>query len=300
LQTSTTLRGLATLLALSGGIPVPSHAAEGRAAAAVFLLTDYGAGGFYVGAVKGSVLEKNPRAAIHDLTHEVPAFDVRSGAFILAEATETLPPGSIVVAVVDPGVGTRRRCLAVRTQRGNVYLAPDNGLLTLVLERQGLDQAREVVNPEARRRGVLSSTFHGRDVFAPAAGWLSAGGAFDGLGPVVTDPVTFPTQPAVRVGGVARGRVVLVDRYGNVLTNLPREMVEDLAGNPQAPALAVTLGRGGPWVVPLRRSYGGVEPGAEVAVFNSLGRLEVAVNQGSLAARREVKVGDQVEVRAAP
>jgi S-adenosylmethionine hydrolase len=259
----------------------------------VFLITDYGYDDFYVGALKGAVLQKNPGAALHDLTHNLPAFDVDASAFILAQATATLPAHGTVVTVVDPGVGTQRRSIGVRTKRGMTYVAPDNGLLTHVIREQGLVEARELTLAEAMSPLARSSTFHGRDIYGPVGGWLSAGGDFSRLGPAVKDVVMLPSAEPTRRGNAIVGKVVLVDRYGNLLTNIPGAMLPH--GQTQSATLQVMFGE--TYLrAPMGRTYASVPAGQPVVVINSIGLLEIAINQDSAGRRYAVQHGATVEI----
>ncbi|MEW5853043.1 MAG: SAM-dependent chlorinase/fluorinase [Myxococcota bacterium] len=265
----------------------------------VFLVTDYGNDDFYVGALKGGLLEKNPEASVHDITHNIPAYDIRAGAYILAQATDTLPPESIVVVVVDPGVGTARRSVALKTKRGTTYIGPDNGLFTFVIERQGVADFREITNKDAMRPSAHSSTFHGRDIYGPAAGWLSRGQPLEQLGPTIKDPVQFKVARAERRGTSVHGEVVLADHYGNLLTNIPRELAESMAtpDPKEKTRKVVTVKLGGATVsFPLMSTYGNVPVGSPVAVINSVGNLELAINQGNASGNWNVKTGAAVEL----
>ncbi|MBI5494227.1 MAG: SAM-dependent chlorinase/fluorinase [Deltaproteobacteria bacterium] len=266
----------------------------------VCLLTDHGAGGFYVGALKAAVLQKNPEAAIHDFTHELPAFDIPSSAFIVHQATAFLPTGSVVVVVVDPTVGTLRRNIAIKTRRGLTYVGPDNGVFTWVLREQGLVEAREITHPGVKLDIARSTTFHGRDIYAPAAGWLSAGHDVSELGNVIKDPVQFTVAAAELKEAAAVGQVLLVDHFGNVLTNIPRALMDKVAqpdpADAQRKVVQARFANGQTAMFPLLPTYATVKEGTEVAVVNSLGMLELALNQGSAAQKYSVRGGERVEL----
>ena len=279
-------------------------AAVGNAQAAprrpVCLVTDYGTSGFYVGAIKSAILQKNPDAAIHDLTHELPAYDIQAGAFILHQATAFLPAGAIVVAVVDPGVGTLRRNIAVKTRRGITYVGPDNGLFTWVIREQGLAEVRDITHPSARLDATRSSTFHGRDIYGPAAGWMSAGHDTSELGSLIKDPVTFPVTAAETRPESVVGQVLLVDHYGNIFTNIPKAMMEGAQQPDPADAnrrvLQVRFAGGATALFPVGVTYATVKANTEVAVVNSLGLAELALNQGNAGTKYAVKAGQRVEL----
>lgn len=263
------------LLAAVGGHPA---VAEERPNGLVVLLTDYGTEDFYVGALKGAIYRAFPGARIDSITHEVPAFDIREGAYLLVHAAAEFPPGTTFVAIVDPGVGTSRRPIAAETQNGLLFVAPDNGLLTLVFRRFGVKRVHEIRNPLVLRRGVRSSTFHGRDLFGPAAGHLASGFPLHRVGPRLQDWVTLKVEEAVREGSQVRGEVQHVDHYGNLLTNIPRSLVEQLGWKP-GDWVTVTIGQE-TRSIPLVRTYGEVPEGALLLTLNSLDVVEVAVNLG--------------------
>lgn len=263
------------LLAVVGGHPA---AAEGRPNGLVVLLTDYGTEDFYVGALKGAIYRAFPGARIDSITHQVPAFDIREGAYLLVHVAVEFPPGTTFVAIVDPGVGTSRRPIAAETQNGLLFVAPDNGLLSLVFRRFGVKRVHEIRNPAVLRRGGRSSTFHGRDLFGPAAGHLASGFPLQRVGPRLRDWVTLKVEEAVREGAQVRGEVQHVDHYGNLLTNIPRSLVEQLGLKP-GDWVAVTVGQE-TRSIPLVRTYGEVPEGALLLTINSLDVVEVAVNLG--------------------
>jgi S-adenosyl-L-methionine hydrolase (adenosine-forming) len=251
----------------------------------VTLTTDFGDGSSYVAAMKGAVLAVNPAARLLDLTHRLPPQDLTAAAYFLADALPWFPPETLHVVVVDPGVGTGRAILCVEWN-GQVILVPDNGCWTPLL-RAG-DLPPRVYRLENRRfwRTQVSATFHGRDIFAPVAGYVTLGLQPAELGPLETEWVrlTLP-QPEITADGV-RGLVVIVDPFGNLVTNIPAAAI--------LPSARVQLG-GQP--VPRHvRTYGDGEPGALIALIGSSGRLEVAVVNGSAAARLGLGTGTPVEV----
>jgi len=258
-----------------------AHGPPGPAAGMppIVLLTDFGARDVFVGVLKGVIAGIAPGAAVIDLTHEVPPQDVRAAAIHLWMAYRFFPPRTVFVAVVDPGVGTRRRILAAETA-GGVFVAPDNGLLTRVL-RESLP--RRVVSVDARRHGLpsVSATFHGRDVFAPVAARLAGGLAVAELGPAVRDWVELPFAVPVLTARGASGGVLLVDRFGNAMTDIP--------GGWARPGDGVLVR--GRRVAEVVTAYGDVPRGRAAAVVSSAGTLEIAVGGGSAARRLGLKAG---------
>ncbi|HUX33941.1 MAG TPA: SAM-dependent chlorinase/fluorinase [Gemmatimonadaceae bacterium] len=248
------------------------------ARALVTLLTDFGTADGYVAEMKGVLLTGAREAAIIDISHEVPPQDVDAGRLALARYWKRFPEGTIHLAVVDPGVGTGRHALAVESQR-RYLIGPDNGVLSPALLAPGARVLRLPVPPGA------SATFHGRDVFAPAAVHLANGQAFDALGSPVAEPIIRRTpDPHRAADGSIVGQVLTIDRFGNLITNLlgVRGGTVAVAGH----------------VVPVRHTYADAQPGDAVAVVGSSGLLEIAVRDGSAAAVLGVARGGVVALRA--
>lgn len=261
----------------------------------MILITDFGQADSYVGSLKGAIYRISPETRIDEITHLVPPFDCAEGARILREAAAEYPPGTIFVAVVDPGVGTERRAIAARCREGKFYVGPDNGLLSLALGASGIDEVRQI-DPSRWGKGVrpASTTFHGRDIFGPAAGRLAAGEDLRDLGPEISEIVTLKPEAAEIVGGAVRGRVTVVDRYGNLITDIPVALVRGIGGEP-GKTLVARLGSQEvrcPWV----GTYADVPLGSPLCLENSQGLLEIAERQGDLARRIGVRRGTPVEV----
>jgi S-adenosyl-L-methionine hydrolase (adenosine-forming) len=253
------------------------------------LTTDFGTTDPFVGIMKGVILGIAPEVQLVDLTHAVPPQDVVAGAYLLAAAASYFPAGTIHVAVVDPGVGTRRRALVVETRRG-FFVAPDNGLLTLAAPPGEVTRILDASRSRYRRRPV-SRTFHGRDVFAPLAGQLAAGVAPERLGSLARRMLRLALRRPRRTRGRLAGEVLWIDRFGNLITNVTRD---DLAR-------AGFRGRGvsvriGGHVLRLLQTYAGVAAGKPLALVNSASHLEIALRDGSAAAVLGVGRGAQVLV----
>ena len=273
----------------------------------ISLLSDFGARDPSAAIMRGVILGICPEANVVDISHEVAKFHVRDGALLLWCALPYLPVG-VHVAVVDPGVGTERRPLAVRTARGDVLVGPDNGLLLPVAEQRlgGLDAARELTAP-AYRLPQVSSSFHGRDVFAPAAAHLARGVPFDALGPllVASDLVRLEWPAPTLADGELRAAIVYVDTFGNLKLGA---LAADLAAacgdlEPGAP-LAVSWSSGDPpgpvtRRVPWARTFGQVPPGEALLYEDSYGRLCLALNQASAAERFGLREDLVVTIRRA-
>ncbi|MCA1592302.1 MAG: SAM-dependent chlorinase/fluorinase, partial [Acidobacteria bacterium] len=245
----------------------------------VTLLTDFGTADYFAGAMKGAILSVNPHAQIVDLTHEIPAHDIQAGAFTLLAAFEAFPKGTTHVAVVDPGVGSTRRPLVV-AGGGHFFVGPDNGVFGYVYERLSGFAVIHLTD-ESYFRSSVSSTFHGRDVFAPVAGALSLGVAPDSLGNVITDYVrlSHPT-PRRLSGGRLEGSIIHVDRFGNCITNFTQRDVPE-----ETISAGVRLVVGEHEINSFRRFFAeeGSAAGEPFAIWGSAGFLEIAVNRASAA-----------------
>lgn len=251
------------------------------------LLTDFGDRDGYVAAVKGVILDLVPAARIVDAAHDLPAHDVRAAAWALAQYAPFYPAGTIHIAVVDPGVGTDRAVLAVET-RGQLVLAPDNGL-TAWLRARDPAHRRWTLKPGVVRPGGDSATFHGRDVFAYAAGLLARGTPLARLADPVERCVEPPWVKPVLHGTTLEGEVVHVDRFGNAITNIPSALVPDRGG-------AIVLA-GARRIGPVQRTYADAATGRALALIGSDGMVEIAVREGSAAATLKLRVGSPVRIR---
>jgi S-adenosylmethionine hydrolase len=259
----------------------------------ITLTTDFGTRESFVGQMRGAALAVCPEALLVDLTHEVPPHDVAAGAFLLATAYSTFPRGTIHVAVVDPGVGTRRRAIGVRTDRF-YFLAPDNGLLSRVLDEEPLESAH-VLEAEHYRRETVSATFEGRDVFAPAAAWLARGVDLANFGPRAGEIVRLPsTASRIEPGRPAKVRVLMVDRFGNATLDLSRRTLAPILEALGEKARMRVATPGG-LVSEFRRTYADEEGSAPILLFNSADHLEVAIRSGSAAEKLGLSPGTEVE-----
>lgn len=255
----------------------------------ISLTTDFGTHDWFVATMKGVMLGIAPRAIVVDLTHDVSPGEIRGGAFALAAGCQFFPKRTVHLAVVDPGVGSARKAIAVETDN-YFFVGPDNGVLSWALRRERVKSIRQLESNEFFRSSV-SQTFHGRDIFAPVAAHLSRGIAMDRLGPALTDYVRLDwPQPEV-LTGVVRGEVVYVDRFGNLITNCD---AASLAGFGDK-SCEVFLGQ--KRLCPVAPFYGAVQVGRPIAVMGSTGYLEVAVNGASAAERLGLRLGDRVGVR---
>ena len=244
----------------------------------VVFLSDFGTTDDSVAICKGVMLGIEPRLRLVDLTHEVRPFAIADAARLVAGTAPYYPAGTVFLAVVDPGVGGPRRALAVLSGRGQYFVVPDNGLITLVAARDGIREAREL------RADPASSTFHGRDVFAPAAARLAHDGRFADLGPVVASPVRIAVDaPAVDERGLAGAVIGLDGPFGNLVTNVDAPAFHAL-GWQLGDTVPVTFGER-TVRMPFVRTFGDVAVGDALLYVDSRGRLALAVNQGDFARR---------------
>ncbi len=262
------------------------------AARVITLTTDFGYRDAFVGIMKGVIHAINPAVAIIDLTHGVTPQDVTGGALALAAAVDFFPSGAIHVAVVDPGVGSRRRPILVETDRA-CYIGPDNGLLSVAAGRQRLARVIHLSNPDYHLHPT-SATFHGRDVFAPVAAHLSAGAPSEKLGQTVESfAVLKVPEPQRRHPGSIAGEVIYIDGFGNLTTNIRGEDLEALAPASVSVRIAGHVIRG------LSANYASAGAGNYLVLFNSWGRLEISRCEGDARSGLGARVGTPVLLESA-
>jgi S-adenosylmethionine hydrolase len=259
----------------------------------IAFLTDFGTRDHYAGVMKGVIHSINPDATIVDISHDVPPHDIAFGAMELSATYKYFPAGTIFVVVVDPGVGSSRRGLAVEAGEWR-FVGPDNGVLTSVLEEQ---PAKKVVELTERRyaRPTVSRTFEGRDRFAPAAAWLSRGVHLSAFGRPLSDYCLIDLPKPSLDNGTIHGVVVRIDRFGNVVTNLDRRSCEKLTESTSAGVLHLTVGDRS--IARIVSTYADIAPGEIAALFGSTDHLECAAHKASAADALGVSVGDRVELR---
>lgn len=261
----------------------------------VTLLSDFGMRGPYVAEMKASILTICRDAIIVDISHEIKKFDTRIGAFVLASASRYFPRGTIHLAVVDPGVGTKRRPILVETKRG-FYVGPDNGLLTLAAQQDGIRSVVHITNKQLMLPYV-SGTFHGRDIFAPAAAHLAIGRRPFEFGSEIDDYVDPKFAKPRFIGNKLRGQVLYIDDFGNIITNISSRDLEK-AGSDKGKSLFITL-RDKVHLLRFLTAYGEVKPNMPLALIGSHGFLEIAINQGNASKRFEARTEDKVVVSLA-
>ena len=249
----------------------------------VTLTTDFGLSDHYVGVMKGVILRHVPQAQIVDLCHGIEPYDVLGASLLLAASYSYFPPGTVHVVVVDPGVGGARRAILAEAGEWR-FVAPDNGVLEMVYQRHrhrvwALRTERFALQP-------ASHTFHGRDIFAPAAAWLLEGTPLDQLGDEIEDFVRLDVPRPRAVGPLTTGLVLRVDHFGNLITNLqPADL---------PPAFLITIGETS--IQTLRPSYEDAAPGELFAIIGSSGLVEISMNRASAAAAAGAQAGAKVEV----
>ena len=255
----------------------------------ITLTTDFGLRDWFVGTMKGVLLDLNPKATVVDLAHEIPAGDLNAAAFALAAGYRYFPKGTVHVAVVDPGVGSKRKAIAVQTAN-YIFVGPDNGVLSWALAREQVKACHSLEN-RAYFLSSVSRTFHGRDIFAPVAAHLSRGLPIRKLGPRLMDFVKLEWPEVRYEPGSVRGEIVYIDRFGNGLTNLDAKAVGSLG---EGEFQVFLRGRR---VCSVLDCYADAAPGMPVAVFGSSGWLEIAINEGDASRRFWLRTGDAVIVR---
>jgi S-adenosylmethionine hydrolase len=269
-----------------------------REPATILFLTDFGTKDGAVAACKGVIWSIAPRANIVDVSHEVPPYDVETAGEVLEQALPFYPAGAVVVAVVDPGVGSERRAIAILTRKGHILVGPDNGIFTLVMQTEGLERGVELRNNRYFRSERPSFTFHGRDLFAPVAAHLAAGVPLDSLGPTI-DPVRLDVRSPQIADGRVEGIVRYIeDPYGNVVTNIPVQLLDSIharVGDSLEVKVGSRLLR-----LPWRNTFSDVPPGRPLALVHSRGLLSFSVNQGDFARRFGVRRKYPVSIRHIP
>jgi len=277
----------ALVIALLGITPAaPARAAPGPIIA---LFTDFGWEDPYVAQMKGVILTVNPNVRLLDLTHTVSPFNIPEAAYLLDQSAEQFPSGTIFLAVVDPGVGTDRDPILLETAKGKLFVGPDNGLFTQVIDNEGFSRAWKLDKPEYFLPGAASNTFQGRDIFAPVAAHLASGIDPDKFGTPVKTLVMLPVKEPTFSGGSISVQVLHLDRYGNVILNF-REGGDLASKFKEGNLVKISIGRDN-YSGPLVKTYGDVEKGRLILLYGGNGLLEIAMNQGSAARQLKVAPG---------
>lgn len=259
----------------------------------IALLTDFGEKDFFVPSLKAVIAAINPEARTIDIAHEVPSFDIRAAGFILFSCCGLFPKGTVFLAVVDPGVASRRAILLAETEK-HFFIAPDNGLLTLPLKNRAVKSVRKITQ-RSFWLTAETTTFEGRDKMAPVAAWLTLGIPPEEFGPEVRTYHRLKMKEPVRSGGGIDGEILYQDKFGNLMTNIPLSMFQSLRPSRMKPRLILRLGK--MRIHRLIRSYAEAKDSRPFFLVNSQGLIEIAVREGSAAVRLGAKPGDPVTLR---
>jgi S-adenosylmethionine hydrolase len=258
----------------------------------ITLLTDFGTRDYFVASMKGVILNINPQARIADLSHEVAPHDIAGAAYLLKSCYRYFPDGTVHVAVVDPGVGSNRRPLLISTSR-YFFIGPDNGLFTYVCDEETGVEIRQIENRQYRLDSQ-GSTFDGRDLFAPAAAWLTKGQAVGSFGRLLTTYERIPTTAPGWDRQVMTGQIMHVDHFGNLISNLTSFELKEVRGVTKRAVSSLRLG--GQTIEGLVSSYSDGAPGVPQALINSNGQIEVFVREGNAAGLLGVGRGARIEL----
>jgi S-adenosylmethionine hydrolase len=260
----------------------------------ITLLTDFGTRDYFVASMKGVILNINSQARLVDLSHEVAPQQIEEAAYLLKSSYRYFPDGTVHVAVVDPGVGSRRRPLLVTTSR-YFFVAPDNGLLSYIFEEETSVEVRVIENKQYRL-DAEGATFDGRDLFAPAAAWLTKGQAPGSYGRIIKDYVTLPIKEPTVQSKVLTGEIVHVDRYGNLISNITPLQLKEVQGVARKSVEDLTIRLAGTTIQGLVSCYADGDPKAPQALVNSNGQVEVFVKEGSAAGALTCGRGEKIEI----
>lgn len=254
----------------------------------ITLTTDFGLSDPYVAEMKAVILSINPNATIVDITHQIEKFNIKMGAYILAVASPYFPKDTIHVAVIDPGVGTKRRAILIQTNQG-YFIGPDNGVLILAAKRQKIQHVYKITNPKLMLPKI-SNTFHGRDIFAPAAAYLAKGASPLEFGPKLHKIVTPKFAEITKRKNMILGEVIHIDEFGNIVTNFEKKELEAIGAN-----RIVNIKLKNTRVqLKLCKAYAEAKAQKPLAIIGSHEFLEISINQGNAAETFKIKVGDKV------
>lgn len=270
-------------------MPAPAGFFYGMKNTIVTLLSDFGTRDHYTAAMKGSILSIAPGTTLVDVTHQVPPQNVEAAAYLLEQYWNDFPEGTIHLCVVDPDVGGARNPVAA-AKDGRIYVGPDNGIITNLLHKDHRWKARILDNEKFHRQPV-SSTFHGRDIFAPVAGHLARGAGFEELGTPVKELVLLDTKPVIMGTSIVQGKIIYIDSFGNLITNIRREHLQWGQLDPAKCGLKAAGQMIGNYVRHYAQSRG--EP---CFLFGSGGYLEIAVRNGSAAEELALGAGTDITV----
>ncbi len=259
----------------------------------IALLTDFGIQDCYVGEIKGVILSSFPEAKLVDLSHQIEPYDVRRGAVVLSGVSSCFPAKTIFLAAIDSGFGVSRDPILLLSKEGKYYVGPNNGLFTLIAEREGIDRVWSLDKMKFYRNGLPASTFQGRDIYAPIAAALAKGESPSLMGTPLKKIDILSITPQKIVGNTISGEVLYVDRYGSVITNI----TPAFASNLKMGALVKVLLAGSSFSAPYVETYSKVATGRALILRNSQGFIEISLNQGSLSKIYNIKAGTQISLQ---
>ena len=287
------LLALALMGAACSKTPSPKDAASSSlspsgARSTIVFMTDFGTANDAVAICKAVMVGIAPAARIMDITHQVTPYSIEEAARFLESVSPYYPAGTVFVAVVDPGVGTSRKAIIVKSKKGQFFVLPDNGLITPVMDRDGLDSAREITNPNWMIQSAISSTFHGRDIFSPAGAHLAAGWDFNLVGPEVPQLVRLtPKTSTTTDKGIAGDIIALDDPFGSLVTDIPGDEFKNLGYN-LGDKLRIEINKKSV-TLPYVKTFMDVPVGDSLLFIDSRGRVSIAVNQGNYSKKFNIE-----------
>jgi S-adenosylmethionine hydrolase len=255
-------------------------------------MTDFGEDDFFVASLKGVILKINPIVWIIDITHRIPSFDIQTTGFILLASYKYFPSQTIFLVIVDPGVGSERKILLAKTKE-YYFIAPDNGVLSLVLKEQEIEELREVTN-EKYFLPVLSHTFEGRDKMAPVAAWISKGTSCSEFGPAMASFEKLDVDKPQLQGTEIIGHVLYQDKFGNLITDIPARMLEEIGGKGDRKSIDLIIR--GKKLSSFIKSYSSAKKGELLFLVGSVGTVEIAAREESASEKLKAGVGDEVRI----
>jgi S-adenosylmethionine hydrolase len=271
---------LISVLAGCSAVSAPKETAAARPKPTIVFMTDFGAANDAVAICKAVILGISPDTRIMDITHQVRPFQIEEASRFLYGVTPYYPVGTVFLVVVDPGVGTSRKAVIVKSKKGQYFVLPDNGLISAVLDRDGLEGAHEIANQNWMIEAAVSSTFHGRDIFAPAAAHLAEGWDYTIAGPSVPELIRLSEKSAIVDQKGAAGEVIgLDDPFGSLITNITKEDFISL-GYVLDDKVTVQINKR-PATLPYVKTFMNVPVGETLLYIDSRGRVAIAINQGN-------------------
>lgn len=290
------LLGIFAWLSVTGcsrqaAVPTTTQASATRPT--IVFMTDFGTANDAVAICRAVIYGIAPEVRITDITHQVTPYSIEEASRFLYGVTPYYPAGTVFLVVVDPGVGTSRKAIAVKSKKGQYFVLPDNGVITPVLDRDGLAEAREISNQHWMIQAPLSSTFHGRDIFSPAAAHLAAGWEFNLVGPPVQQLVRLSAKPSVTSDKGIEGEIIgLDDPFGSLVTNIPGDDLKGL-GYIVGDRVFVQIGKKG-MALPFAKTFMDVAVGESLLYIDSRGRVGIAVNQGSYSKKFNIMPPEKI------